>query len=104
MFNRTVNICLNKLFIHPIIFFISTEGKARQQQQPQRESSINNNAIVPIDSFVNREIAGGDGGIGDEELVIPSTEVTAQKGGTATLPCKFTEPGAGIVSISHLNH
>ncbi|KAK0095557.1 hypothetical protein PV326_008004 [Microctonus aethiopoides] len=78
------------------IHLYSIEGKARQQQQPQRESSINNNAIVPIDSFVNREIAGGDGGIGDEELVIPSTEVTAQKGGTATLPCKFTEPGAGI--------
>ncbi|KAK0163115.1 hypothetical protein PV327_006823 [Microctonus hyperodae] len=78
-----------------------SKGKARQQQQPQRESSINNNAIVPIDSFVNREIAGGDG---DEELVTPSTEVTAQKGGTATLPCKFTEPGAGIVSITHLNN
>lgn len=35
----------------------------------------------------------------EESLIGLIKEVLAQKGGTAVLPCKLTDPSAGIVSI-----
>lgn len=35
----------------------------------------------------------------EESLTGSIKEVLAQKGGTAVLPCKLTDPSAGIVSI-----
>ncbi|XP_046430815.1 limbic system-associated membrane protein isoform X2 [Neodiprion pinetum] len=60
------------------------EGDARHQQ-----NSISNNLPSPLNgpSGKNEEIPDG-----------PIREVLAQTGSTATLPCKLTDPGAGIVT------
>ncbi|XP_012264064.1 neural cell adhesion molecule 2-like [Athalia rosae] len=60
------------------------EGDARHQQ----DSSANN---LPV------ELNGPDGK-NEEVLDGPIKEVLAQTGGTATLPCRLTDPGAGIVT------
>ncbi|XP_046749588.1 neural cell adhesion molecule 1-A-like isoform X2 [Diprion similis] len=60
------------------------EGDAKHQQ-----NSASNNLPAPLNgpSSKNGEIPDG-----------PIREVLAQTGGTATLPCKLTDPGAGIVT------
>lgn len=57
----------------------------------QQKKTSGDNAIAHTDD--NNKLA-------DEELGARARQVVAQKGGTATLPCKFSEPGAGIVSIT----
>lgn len=66
-----------------IFFFSFLECQGKQQ----KESSANN-AVATINSE-NRA---------DELLDGHVREVTAQKGGTAVLPCKVVDAGGGIVS------
>ncbi|XP_008558140.1 neural cell adhesion molecule 2 [Microplitis demolitor] len=76
------------LILVTLVFEINlyfTESEAMQQQK----KTSGDNAIAHTDD--NNKLA-------DEELGARARQVVAQKGGTATLPCKFSEPGAGIVT------
>ncbi|XP_034951486.1 neural cell adhesion molecule 2-like [Chelonus insularis] len=64
------------------LYFIETQAK-------QHETN-DDNALIPVENEekIGEETLGGDS----------VREVVAQKGGTATLPCKVTDPVGGIVS------
>ena len=56
----------------------------------QAKQDTNANSVMTVENKESRA---------EQNFLEPAKDVLAQKGGTATLPCKLTDPGAGIVSI-----